>query len=311
LPLPRLSHARRAFGCCTFALEHGVEPEYVRQLIRAQHLPPGDSAVDAEAWPWEVRVKVLGGFAVIRNGERWQAGRKPRKKPLELLRLLVEHGPRGVGQDLLAETLWPEAEGDAAHRALKSAVHRLRRLLGRGEAIVHQDGRLSLDPRLVFVDAWALEPLLTRIEGKQGRGAADTAGMHELRQKVGVLYRGAQFRGSGSWVGRVSGWSSGRATPQTCGALPPGFVIQRTPRRSAGKERVSLSLSGQQSASGHLHDALGTGLTSRGTAAQKATAPAMPVLPRTSPDHRRAWRPGCRRCKKWRPRPALRPPWRL
>jgi len=118
------------------------------------------------------------------------------KKPLEMLRLLVAHGPRGVRQDLLAEALWPDAEGDAAHRALGTTVYRLRKLLGKAEVVLQQDGRVALDPREVFVDAWALEQLLLRVDAAApGRaGAADGAAP---RARARELYRGDLFGPAG------------------------------------------------------------------------------------------------------------------
>jgi two-component SAPR family response regulator len=77
----------------------------------------------------------------------------------------------------------PDAEGDAAREALASALHRLRGLLGREQAVLRQEGRLSLDGRLCWVDVWAMERPL---------GRAETAANHpELIQKAAGLYRGA------------------------------------------------------------------------------------------------------------------------
>jgi len=175
--------------CCAFALEHGIEPEYVRELIRTLRLPPREGAYEMRAWPWELRIEALGDLAVIRNGERVQSGRKVQKKPLEMLRLLVAHGVHGMRQDLLAEALWPDADGDAAAHALGTTVYRLRRLLGKMDAVVRRDGRVALDQRLVFVDAWALEHLLARIGAARAHGA-DVA---ELCDRARDLYRGDLF----------------------------------------------------------------------------------------------------------------------
>ena len=180
--------------CCALALEHGIEPEYVRELIRARKLPPSEGAREIEAWPWELRIEALGDLAVIRNGERVRPGRKVQRKPLEMLRLLVAHGVDGVRQDLLAEALWPDAEGDAGAQALRTTMYRLRRLLGKMEAIVHREGRVALDPRLVFVDAWALERLLARIGAARARGAADRL-VADLCSRARSLYQGELFGG--------------------------------------------------------------------------------------------------------------------
>ena len=58
----------------------------------------------------------------------------------------------------LADALWPGAEGDAAAQALTTTLFRLRKLIGE-QVIRRQDGRLTLDPTLCWVDCWAFERL--------------------------------------------------------------------------------------------------------------------------------------------------------
>jgi DNA-binding SARP family transcriptional activator len=70
-----------------------------------------------------------------------------------------------VREDVVMDALWPDAAGDAAHRALASALHRLRGLLGHEGAVVRQDGQLSIDRRACWVDVWAVEHLLARRDG--------------------------------------------------------------------------------------------------------------------------------------------------
>jgi DNA-binding SARP family transcriptional activator len=57
------------------------------------------------------------------------------------------------------DTLWPDSEGDAARNAFDLAVHRVRKLLKHKDVIILSQGRLSLNPRLVWVDAFVLERL--------------------------------------------------------------------------------------------------------------------------------------------------------
>jgi hypothetical protein len=182
--------------CCALALEHGIETEYVRKLVRTHELVPSESAKKLEAWPWELRIEALGGFAVLRNGEPLRSGRKAQKKPLEMLRFLVAHGEEGMRQDLLAEALWPDSEGDTARFALGTTLCRLRKLLGKGEAIVQRDGRISLNSQVVLVDAWALERLLDQAEEtdeSQWPCGTSAALLDGLRTRVKRLYRGDLF----------------------------------------------------------------------------------------------------------------------
>jgi hypothetical protein len=171
-------------ACCAAALERDVEPALAREIVLSLGLAPPAGAVALETWPWDLRVEALGGLRILRGGEEVASGRKVQKKPLETLRLLVVAGPRGLRQQALAETLWPDADGDAARRALKTTLYRLRKLLGRAEAVSQRDGRVALDGRVVFVDAWALERHL---------GAAAPGGEAARRERVRVLYRGELF----------------------------------------------------------------------------------------------------------------------
>jgi hypothetical protein len=174
---------------CVRALEDGVEPEHVRALIRRRRIAPASPPQHLEQWPWPVKVFTLGRFAVLRDDEPVQFARKAQRKPLDLLKALVALGGRGVGEDRLTEVLWPEADGAAAHDALSSAILRLRNLLGHGEAVQRQAGRLSLDPRHCWVDAWALEVLLDRADAARMRGADDEAERSAAR--ASAMYEGS------------------------------------------------------------------------------------------------------------------------
>ncbi len=201
---------KRVLGCLGFpwlrpadlsdllalAMEHGVEPEHAAAMVRAWRLPPGERALALEAWPRPLRVEALGGFTVLRDGVPLRSGRKEQRRPLELLRALVVAGPQGARQERLEEELWPEAEGDAAHHALGTAIYRLRRLLGEAGAVVHQGGRVGLEPREVFVDAWALERLLSRLDALRAR-RGDGAQEATLRRRATALWRGDLFGGDG------------------------------------------------------------------------------------------------------------------
>ena len=180
---------RELAECCSLALQYGIESEYVCELIRVQRLPAGERASELQAWPWELRILALGEFAITMNGRPMRVGRKEQKKPLEMLRLLVATGAGGIRQHLLAEALWPEADGDTAQHALLTTVYRLRRLLGKKEFVIHQAGRVALDPKCVFVDAWALARILDRLEASRTRTTADAAHVGALSAQVTELYR--------------------------------------------------------------------------------------------------------------------------
>ncbi len=175
---------------CAHALDAGIEPDYVRSLVQTRRLVPDDPPVGIEAWPWPVKVFTLGRFEVLRHGEAVRFARKVQRRPLALLKALIALGGRAVREDLVMDALWPDAAGDAAHRALTSALHRLRGLLGHEGAVIRQDGHLRLDARSCWVDVWAIEHLLA------GKDAA--AGQERGVRTAVDLYRGAFLDGEES-----------------------------------------------------------------------------------------------------------------
>lgn len=167
------------------ALEHDIERDQVRALIRKFGIAPDDNAFLPDTWPFPVKVYTLGRFSLVVNDKPLprSAGHK---RPLELLQVLIALGGREVEEDKLAETLWPEAEGDVARQNLKVNVHRLRKFLPES-AIVWSEGRLSLDARQTWVDLWALERELGRLDQSS---PADVPKQAELVTRVFSLYRG-------------------------------------------------------------------------------------------------------------------------
>jgi len=144
------------------ALILGIEPDFVCSLIRSYRLSPPSNAPVPEAWPFPVKLRTLGGFSVEADGKR-MARALVHRRPLELLQALVALGGRDVDETRLADALWPEAEGDAAHQNLKMNTHRLRALLPEG-TLLWSDGKLSLNDQQTWIDAWALERELDSLD---------------------------------------------------------------------------------------------------------------------------------------------------
>jgi ATP/maltotriose-dependent transcriptional regulator MalT/DNA-binding SARP family transcriptional activator len=142
---------------CRLALEHGIETDFVRALVQRRTLQPQGPLVRLDRWPWPLRVHTLGGLQIEVDGVPLRFAGKVQKRPLELLKALVAFGAIGVAESQLAEALWPDAEGDEAHNAFVTTLQRLRKLLGRRQALVLQEGRLSLDRQLCLIDTWAFE----------------------------------------------------------------------------------------------------------------------------------------------------------
>ena len=140
------------------ALEHGIEPAYTRMLIRERQLaPPSPGAVN---WPWPLALRTLGEFVVLRDGEPLVSKGKAQKRPLDMLKALIALGGRNVDASMLTAQLWPDAEGDDAKTSFDSGLYRLRKLLAVDGALTLAEGKLSLNPQVVWLDVWAFEQAL-------------------------------------------------------------------------------------------------------------------------------------------------------
>jgi DNA-binding SARP family transcriptional activator len=170
---------------CARALECGIEVDYVRAFVRTHRLMPETPPLGIAAWPWPVEVRALGPLTVRVDGREIAGAGKAQLRPLDLLAALVAFGGRNVSIDRLVDALWPDADGDAARAALDTTVLRLRRLLGDGAAVVVDGGRLSLDTRRCWIDTWAVEDVLNRLD----RGG-DSDAMASWLDRLAELYRG-------------------------------------------------------------------------------------------------------------------------
>lgn len=150
---------------------------------------PSLAPVVIEARPAPIRIRALGGFDLSIDGVAFASGVKPQRRPLDLLKVLLVSNERSVGAAELADRLWPDSDGDTARNSLQVAVHRLRRLLGREQAVVVQNRKVCLDHALCAVDLWTFEreAQLLMLACADGPSFAQRAG-ETLR-----LYRGHLF----------------------------------------------------------------------------------------------------------------------
>jgi ATP/maltotriose-dependent transcriptional regulator MalT/DNA-binding SARP family transcriptional activator len=158
-----------AAGLCTSALEAGIEVEYVQELIRRRKLLPDSTGQYADDWPWPIKVHTLGGFSLLTEGKPVPISGKAQKKPLDMLKAIISLGGGEAGEAQITDALWPDAAGDRGHKSFEITLHRLRKLCGTEKGIVLQDGKLSLDPRYCWVDAWALEKRIGEAEAEWKR----------------------------------------------------------------------------------------------------------------------------------------------
>ena len=150
-----MSFPQWAARIAAIGLGAGVHTEFLTRCIRERRLPPPNP--HCAAWPWALRVRVLGGFQVQREGAN--LGGEPGKvarKPMELLALLAAH-PAGLDSETLIDALWPSLEAEAPKSSLEMATSRLRKALDLPDAVRVADGRVALNPTLVWCDVAAFE----------------------------------------------------------------------------------------------------------------------------------------------------------
>ena len=172
---------------CAMALERGIEVDYVKKLIRKRGLiAPG---ADVAGWPRPLKIFTLGRFEILRDDVPIEFSRKAPRKLVSLLKFIIAHGSRGVTVQQVTDSLWTDLEADAAHEALSTNLHRLRKLLGRSEAIRLIEGRISIDSSLCWVDALAFEHLsdscISAWQKSDGMNATEYA------ERAATVYRGS------------------------------------------------------------------------------------------------------------------------
>jgi hypothetical protein len=173
------------------ALAAGIETEHVRRQIRRRRLLPPKAALAIQAWPWPIRLHTLGSFEILRDDEPLRSTGKAQLKPLELLKCLCAFGGQRVGQHRVTDLLWPDSEGDAADQALRTTLHRLRKLLQNERAVRLEDRQLYLNPEVVWADFMAFDA------AELPSQAADPAAL----QRTLALYRGPFLAGEpGAWA---------------------------------------------------------------------------------------------------------------
>jgi DNA-binding SARP family transcriptional activator len=179
------------------ALRERIEIPYVREMIRKNRLLPGPGDLDLEEWPWPVRIHTLGRFHLVVDGAPPPSGRKAPQKPLQLLKALIALGGREVPVEQLSEVLWPDADGDLAHESLSSNLKRLRKRLGDERSVLLRDGRISLNNRHCWVDAWAFERILGQAGAarKPGAPVPDGREIARIAEQAIALYRGTFLTG--------------------------------------------------------------------------------------------------------------------
>jgi DNA-binding SARP family transcriptional activator len=173
---------------CAFALQHGIEPDYVTALIRLRGLVA--PTADLRAWPWPIKVHTLGCFEILKDDQPLYFEGKTQRKPMALLRALIALGGSDVPENKLIDIVWDGSlEGDQ-QKAFDVTLHRLRKLLGHDRAIQVSDRRVTLNREIVWVDLWALEHQLAGAVPVAHATLPDPVQLERSAPAILNLYRG-------------------------------------------------------------------------------------------------------------------------
>ncbi len=186
---------------CARALREDIAPDYVRGLIRQRKLVPEACSLEIEQWPWPVRIVAMDGFKIWVDDTPLQHTRKAQQVPLSLLKVLLALGGVDVPTHQVADALWPDSDGDAAHVSLATTLRRLRKLLNHPEAIRLRDKQLTIDPTVCWSDTRAFLHLVDRIK-IMARTNAENGKAVEMAERAIAGYRG-HFLGNEAWAAAI------------------------------------------------------------------------------------------------------------
>jgi len=174
---------------CAKALQENIEVDYVKSIVQRRGLTLDPPPYDMSNWPWPIKIFTLGKFDVLKRDQPIKFSGKAQKKPLAMLQALIAAGGRNVSEEKIADILWPDADGDLAHRSFATTLHRLRKLIGTHDALSLSNNRLSFNPDYCWVDAQAFEFLLEQAEIESKKAETNDRGM-TLFKKALELYQG-------------------------------------------------------------------------------------------------------------------------
>lgn len=177
------------------ALEADIEIDHVQRLIREHAIEPPASGQLVKNWPYPLQVYTLGSFSVRVDNRRLSSSRLGQNKPLALLKAIIAHGGQNVSEKRLSDDLWPDADGDAAHIAFTTTLHRLRKILSFDKAITLKGHRVSIDRRYCSVDMFALQDVLSQAEKQAGTTETDADPHQWVIDQIFKLYQGRFLEG--------------------------------------------------------------------------------------------------------------------
>ncbi len=167
---------------CAIALEHNIQPKFVKQIISIHQYTPHSNQCTTEYWPYPIKIYTLSRFGIVKDNQSLRLSEKNQK----FIKALISFGGRDVHEATLSDALWPDAEGDAAHQNFATTLHRVRKAIGNDVVLLRQN-RVSLNADCCWIDIWALKREMTEIERSLLNGKHK---LEESIRKAISLYQG-------------------------------------------------------------------------------------------------------------------------
>jgi len=151
-------------------MEAVTGPTPANHLLGCPH-----DGVDSEAadWQWPLKIYTLSRFTLVRFGKKIEFSGKVQQKPLAILKALIALGGRNISAGRIIDLIWPDMDPDLSYQTFKTTLHRLRRLLALEQAVMFQEGCLSIDQRYCWADIWTFERLVGLIDARRSAATPD------------------------------------------------------------------------------------------------------------------------------------------
>lgn len=102
---------------------------FTRHPLPAVRLAASGALARRHREPAPLQFTLLGGFSVTRGSWRADDDAWERRVAQRVVRLLLLHRDRALGEDEIFEVFWPDRPSDSARRSLHVAISRARRVL--------------------------------------------------------------------------------------------------------------------------------------------------------------------------------------
>lgn len=176
---------------CHVALANNIEVSYTQKIVKEHNFVSDDKNTLLEhIWPKKFHILTLQPFKIVKKGPASEQYIELTQKPLELLKAIIAHGGYNVPVDLICDTLWPDADGDAAYKALKTTLYRLRKTLEDENFIITHNNTLSIS-KDCWIDAfsfWTAPEEINSHNIEAAKGLAAYYQAHFLNEHVGETW---------------------------------------------------------------------------------------------------------------------------